>query len=93
MPGSAGASAVKATHGGCSFALTPLKNTWESRVLIKAQQTAVNGPCYMHNVQGSISYPLYFFHPSPPYLFSGLKHGNNTQTSLSRGMTRTGFTF
>jgi len=35
--------------------------TWESWVLIKAQQTPVNGPCYDCVLQVSTFYPHYFF--------------------------------
>lgn len=36
---------------------------------------------------------LLWFHSSPLYLFSGLKHGSNIQINLSREMTQIGFTF
>lgn len=68
---------------------------WGSWVSIKAQQTLISEPCYNSVLQISTFYLLYvlWFHSSPLYLFSGLKHGSNIQINLSRGMTQIDFTF
>lgn len=93
VPGSAGASAVMGTlvDAVCSCAA----NARGKAGCWLKHNRLVNGPNYNYILQVSTFYPhcVLWFHSSPPYLFSGLKHGINIQINLSRGMTQIGFTF